>query len=81
MSRESDKPQQTAVEIRCPVGPQRMLAKILLEGGRPSYVEGNLIEFSCDDCKKTLRNRGQRVFRVLHRYDVVGVLVETVTEP
>ncbi len=67
------------VEIRCPVGPQRLLSKLLLEGDRPHIVEGNLIEFACDDCKRSLRQRGEQVVRVLHRYNLAGDLVETVT--
>lgn len=65
------------VEIRCPIGPKRLFTKLLIEGGRPHITEGNLIEFSCDDCKRGLRNRGEEVFRVLHRYDFVGTLVES----
>jgi len=65
------------VEIRCPVGPRRLLSKLLLSGGKPQVVEGNLIEFACDDCKRTMRQRGDVVTRVLHRYNLAGELVET----
>lgn len=68
------------VEVRCPVGPQRLLSKLRLSGEKPTYVEGNLIEFACDDCKRNLRRRGQTVSRVLHRYNFLGELVETATE-
>jgi hypothetical protein len=66
------------VEIRCPVGPRRLLSKLLVAGGKPTVVEGNLIEFACDDCKRTLRQQGRTIVRVLHRYDLTGELVETV---
>lgn len=69
------------VEIRCPVGPRRLLSKLLVAGEKPHVVEGNLIEFACDDCKRTLRQQGRIVIRVLHRYDLAGELVETVVQP
>lgn len=65
------------VEIRCPEDPRRLLSKLLLSGGKPTVVEGNLIEFACDNCKKALRSSGQSVVRVLHRYNLAGELVET----
>lgn len=55
-------------ELRCPVNPSRLFAR--LRG--PVIVEGNLIEVACRDCR-----RGRRV-QVLHRFDVLGNLVETV---
>lgn len=69
------------VEIRCPVGPKRLLSKLLLSGERPTVVEGNLIEFACDDCKRTLRKGQRRVTRVLHRYNLAGELIETIVLP
>lgn len=69
-----------SVEIRCPVGPRRLLAKVLTDGQKPGRAEGNLLELNCPDCKKTLRSHGRQVVRVLHRYDVLGVLVETMIE-
>lgn len=68
----------TAIELRCPVGPKRLLA-ILRKSGEPlRVVAGNLIEFACHDCKRDLRRRGESPDLVLHRFDVAGVLVETV---
>lgn len=68
------------VEVRCPVGPQRLFAKLRLEGQRPHVTEDNLMEFACTDCRKTMAERGIRVKRVLHRYNFMGELVETSTE-
>lgn len=65
------------VEIRCPVGPKRLLSKLISHGERPHIVEGNLIEFSCDDCKRAARRSTPRVVRVLHRYNLAGDLVES----
>lgn len=65
------------IEVRCPVGPRRLFAKIVAEGGRPKIVEGNLIEFACSDCRRLRRLSGEPVTLVLHRYDLAGQLVET----
>lgn len=65
------------VEIRCPVGPKRLFSKLIRDGDRPKHVSGNLLEVSCDDCKKTLRRKGMQVFRVLHRYDLAGELISS----
>lgn len=68
----------TALEIRCPVGPQRLLAKWVQAGGRPVIVDGNLIELACSDCRRTEKMAGRPIpQRVLHRYNVLGELVET----
>ena len=68
----------TAVELRCPVGPRRLLA-ILRQSGEPiRVVSGNLIEFACADCRREQRRQGQAPEYVLHRFDVAGDLVETV---
>ena len=68
------------VEVRCPVGPQRLLSKLRLEGKRPTYTADNLIEFACSDCKRTMRKAGYDVSLVLHHYNFLGEFVDTVTE-
>jgi hypothetical protein len=78
------------VEVRCPIPtelpnghcrPGRLLLKLRLAGGVPSYIQpDNLIELSCEDCRARLRKRGTRVKRVLHRFDLAGNLVETLTD-
>lgn len=65
------------VEMRCPTGPRRLLAKLRQSGRRPSVVEGNLIEFACPDCARRERKTDPTVFRVLHRFDLIGTLVES----
>lgn len=65
------------VEIRCPIGPKRLFSKLHFEGKPMKITEGNLIEFSCDDCKRELRKKGNDIFRVLHRYDLSGELIES----
>lgn len=60
----------------CPAG--RLLAKLRTAGRRPSFVHpDNLIELECPDCKVRMRRAGHPVRRVLHRYDFLGRLVET----
>lgn len=66
------------IEIRCPVGPRRLLSKVMSEGGLPHIVPGNLIEFACDDCKRWQRREDPKVQRILHRFNLAGDLVETV---
>lgn len=78
------------VEVRCPVPialpdghslPGRLLFKLRLSGQLPSYVQpDNLIELPCEECRLQLRRRGVRVRRVLHRFDLTGTLVETLTD-
>jgi hypothetical protein len=78
------------VEVRCPVPqalpdghelPGKLLFKLRLSGALPSFVHpDNLIELPCDYCRAQLRRRGVRVSRVLHRFDLAGQLVETLTD-
>jgi hypothetical protein len=82
--------EQTEIEVRCPVPhqlpdghcrPGKLLFKLQVSGGRPSFVQpDNLIELSCEDCRYRLRQRGSRVKRVLHRFDLAGNLVATLTD-
>lgn len=64
------------VEIRCPRPPRKLFAK-LVRDAQNSGSFSTLIEFACADCAKRLRREGQDVFRVLHRYDIDGSLVDT----
>lgn len=65
------------IDIRCPRHPVRLLLRV----GRPMKVDGaNLIEVACRDCRKDARDAGADVRLVLHRYNVLGELVETVVE-
>lgn len=67
------------IEIRCPVGPQRLFLKLHIEGAVTMVnPELNCMELSCQDCCRTLRKEGHAVFRVLHRYAINAELIETV---
>jgi hypothetical protein len=78
------------IEVRCPVGhrfpdghcrPGRLLFKLKVAGEQPSFIQpDNLIEMPCEDCRYRLRQRGARVKRVLHRFDLAGNLVATLTD-
>lgn len=65
------------VEVRCPAGPQRLFTKLRLTDETVRYVEGNLIEFPCADC----RRRDPDGLQVFHRYNFIGELIQTVREP
>lgn len=68
-----------AVELRCEDHPRRLLGRLLHDGAERRVVPGNLLEFACRDCARARRRDGQDVVRVLHRFDLTGELIETVT--
>jgi len=67
----------SSVDLRCPVGPRRLLAILRQEGKKPVYLEDNTVEFACSDCARAARREGRDVLRVLHRYNFIGELVDT----
>lgn len=68
------------VEVRCPVGPRKLFTKLKLGEEFGKYLPGNMIEFTCGDCARSIgRERGQRV-RVFHRFNFIGELIETHVE-
>ena len=71
----------SVVEVRCPIGPQRLFTKLRL--GEITYrylMPDNVIEFLCSDCGRRLSTQERKV-TVFHRFNFAGELVETVTEP
>jgi hypothetical protein len=68
------------VEVRCPSEFGRLLLKISVSDDPPVVVPGNLMEIACPACRRVLQREGRSVSRVLHRYNFLGELVETVTE-
>jgi hypothetical protein len=68
------------IELRCPIGPKALLAKVVQQGGRAHVNSDNLLELACRDCAKTARLRDPGVRRVLHRFNVLGELVESVVQ-
>lgn len=72
---------KTEVAVRCPVGPQRLFLKMIVDGDHPKIVPGmNLMELACSDCARSYRKSGKEIFRVLHRYYVDGSLCETIVQ-
>ena len=65
------------IPLRCPVGPKRLLAIVKSTGDHHGIVSGNLLELSCRDCRSLYGNDGRKPKQVLHRFNVIGELVET----
>ena len=65
------------VDLRCDVNPSRLLGRIKDPDSGVQIVDGNLIEIACNWCKKSARRNDSAVRLVVHRYNVVGELVET----
>jgi hypothetical protein len=69
------------IELRCDAG--KLLAVVLRNGEEPSFVRpDNLIELPCLWCrdveKRRARHHGDAMpRRVLHRFNILGELVET----
>lgn len=70
-----------SIDVRCPIvdGPQRLFMKLRISDS-VEVVDGNLMEFACSDCKRTLRKQGFEVDRVLHQYNFLGEFVQTFLE-
>lgn len=63
----------TTVDVRCPLNPRRLFAKLNRDPDVHIDPATNWIEIQCRDCGRELGGR------VLHRYDITGTLIETVT--
>jgi hypothetical protein len=71
------------VEMRCDVNPRRLFGKLLVaqkELGVPAPVRDGLVEFSCRDCQSQRKATDPTVSRVLHRFNLLAELAETVVE-
>lgn len=67
----------STVEVRCPVGPQKLFFRVQLGEEYSQYVSPNLLEISCYDCSKSQTRTLGRKVRVVHRFNVIGELIET----
>lgn len=66
------------IDLRCPVGAQKLLARIRQEHGMTPVVDGNLLELACRDCRNSVaREKGSRPALVVHRFNILGELVES----
>ncbi len=64
--------------IRCPFG--KLFVVMISRGEKITPTSDNLVEVACPDCKRAVKSLDHTVHRILHRYDVVGTLVETVVQ-
>lgn len=69
--------EEQLVELRCPIGPRALLAKVVKLGDHHARTSDNLLELSCRDCRRTERVRDPSVSLVVHRFNVLGELVES----
>jgi hypothetical protein len=67
----------TMVEFRCDKNPLKMFGRLITSGERPKVTNDNLMEFQCQACRTTYGRSGKKPRRVLHRFNIVGDLVET----
>jgi len=69
------------VEFRCVAYPGVLFGRLRLREEGVRIVEGNLVEFACRSCRRELSRAGGSVALVLHRFDLLGELVETEVVP
>lgn len=68
----------TTVEVRCPVGPQKLFIKLKLGEEFGNYVpDSNLIELTCSDCRRRVSREMNTPVRVFHRFNFLGELITT----
>lgn len=66
------------VDLRCPVGAKKLLARIRQTNGPVRVTGDNLLELACRDCRVRVANEtGSRPTLVVHRFNVLGELVES----
>lgn len=68
----------TRIDLRCPVGPRALLGKVVANGGRAFVTGDNLLELACRDCTRLARRKNPAIAHVVHRFDVLGALVESI---
>lgn len=69
---------EALIDLRCPVGARALLGKVVKSGGSATVNSDNLLELACRDCTKTARKTRPEVAHVVHRFNVLGELVESV---
>lgn len=69
------------IEVRCPVGARNLLMVVRRLNENVTVTNDNLLELACRDCRQNIGSRkGTRPKRVLHRFNVIGELVESEVE-
>jgi hypothetical protein len=66
------------IDLRCPVGARNLLGKVVAAGGRAQVNDDNLLELACRDCTRMARRVDSNIAHVVHRFNVLGHLVESV---
>lgn len=69
---------ENIVDLRCPIGPKALLAKVVRQNDHHRMTSTNLLELACRDCRRTEKLRDPQVLQVVHRFNVLGELVESV---
>ena len=69
------------VEFRCVAYPSVLFGRLRLGEEGVRIVEGNLVEFACRSCRREVCRAGGSVALVLHRFNLLGELVETEVVP
>lgn len=70
--------QSTYVDLRCPIGPKRLLGKLRQQGEQARINSDNMLELACRDCKDELAKKtGNKPTLVVHRFNIIGDLVES----
>jgi hypothetical protein len=71
-------PEVEVVELRCTEGFGKLLGKVF-RAGMPLTIDlENCAELPCADCKRRMKRDDPRIRFVLHRFDWLGVLVDTI---
>jgi len=65
------------VEFRCVAYPGVLFGRLRLGEEGVRIVEGNLVEFACRSCRREACRAGSSVALVLHRFNLLGELIET----
>ena len=66
------------IDLRCPIGPRALLGKVVKAGGSARVNSDNLLELACRDCTRRARLNNPLILHVVHRFNVLGELVESV---
>jgi hypothetical protein len=66
------------IDLRCPVGARALLGRVVAAGGSARVNSDNLLELACRDCTRMARRHDPNIAHVVHRFNVLGDLVESV---
>lgn len=70
------------VDLRCPDGAQKLLARIRQAKGSARVTDENLLELACRDCRQRVAHKtGVKPALVVHRFNILGELVESEAYP